>query len=566
MYKHSHYLILIGIIFSAFFATAQPGTLKPSPSGVFIVLNNDIPTGKHVSSYIIERSIVNGERENIGIAKTPSSFTEFVSTVNKAKLVFPSQPIPSELKLREIYDQVNLTPSLDSLRKIRLILPVKLALGVLYYDSTAKQNITYKYSFTPVLANGNHGKSVLTDTIRLPYQARFDTIRYAESSFNDKSITITWRSTGKNPAPLFMIYKFRNYSPVPAPGQTSRYSVNDTTYFVFRDSVATNAVTKDLQYFVSPYDPYSNSGISSQVAVITHDNFFKATFLRQAISFDPKQSGVELRWHHSDSPTIKHFTVYRSDAGKNGFVKIAEVAATDTSYLDQAIWPEYAYDYYLEATAKAGKRTKTSNVLSALVPGITNERVTFNPPSIKLCVATPKGVRLIIALNDQQATTVRLFRSKDESMITLPETLNPNGAAIVEYFDNTLPTKDIENTNYAARNEIANAGISDLSPKVPVSIVKNEAIVAYFEVFKSGNQYDFFWDDIASRNSSVGWYALYSKQNRKGEEFTLIADKLQTPRHTILIAESNFNQVFMLKVFDKNGAEIGKAIEKEVLK
>lgn len=566
MYKHAHFLFFIAFSLASFVSVAQPGTVKPSPTGVFILLNNDIPTGKHISSYTIERSMSNGQKVKIGEAKTPSTFEDFTSAVNKAKLVFPAQPIPSETKLREIFDQVYKTPSLDSLRKTRLILPVKLALGVMYFDSTAKPNTLYRYSFTPVLASGSNDKSIITDSIRLPYQAKFDTIRYVESSFNEKSITITWRSAGKNPAPLFMVYKFRNFSPVPAPGQTSRYSVNDTTYFVFRDSIAVSSVTKDLQYFVSPFDHFGNSGISSQVAVITNDNFFKATFMRQSILFDPKQSGVELRWHHSDSPTVKHFSVYRSEAGKNGFVKIAEVAANDTSYLDQKIWPERSYDYYIEASSKAGKRSKTDKIMSVSVPGISNDRVTLPAPVIKLCVATPSGVRLLIAVNDNQTSAVRIFRGKEESLFTLPGTINPNGISVIEFIDDMLPAKDIESTFYAARNEKSGAGISALSAKTPVSVLTDETEVTYFEVFKSGNQYDFFWDDASARNNNIAYYALYSKQNRPGESFTLRSDHLQTSKFTALIADSDYNQVFLLKAFNKNGEVIGNSLEREIQK
>ncbi len=564
MLKNTHLIILFAFISIGLLSKAQSGSLKPAPFGVFILLNTDIPTGKRIASYSIERSSANGSFEKIGEAKTPATFEEFVSAINKSKLVFPSQPIPSENKLREIYNQVNRTPHLDSLRKTRLILPIRLALGVMYYDSTAKPDITYKYAYTPMLTNGDPEKKVITDTVRLPYQVRFDTIRYAASSFNDNSITITWQSAGKNPAPLFMIYKFRNYSPVPAPGQTSRYSVNDTTYYVFKDSITTSAVTKDIQYFVSPYDQYSNSGISSQVAIITNDNFFRGNFLRQAISFEPLQSGVLLRWHHSDSPTVKHYTVYRSDAGKNGFVKIAEIPANDTSYLDQKIWPEKSYDYYLEATAKVGKRTKTGKVMSAWVPAISTSRVSLNAPIIKLCVLTPQGARLLIVPNDSLANAIRIFRGTEEAMITLPVTIDPLGQKVVEFIDNTYKPSESNTIVYAARNEKTGEGISPLSVQAAVENVFNPSEIAYFEVYKSGNRYDFYWDDIASRNTSIGWYAIYSKQNRPGEQFKILSDKLQKGTFSTHVAVSSYNQIFLLKAFDKNGKETINTLQREV--
>ncbi len=556
MPKSIFYSIVALLLIVSSFAKAQPGALKPSPYGIFVLLNNDIPTGEKVIAYFIERGAPNGKMEKIGEARTPATFADFVTAVNKAKTVFPSQPIPSESKLRDIFTLVQRTPNLDSLRKTRLILPVKLALGVMYFDSTAQKDFTYQYSYYPVFASGAMGKAVATDTLRLPYQARFDTIRYASSSYTDNSITVTWYSIGKKPAPLFMIYKFRNYSPVPAQGQTSRYSVNDTTFYIFKDSLLTSAVKNDLQYFVSPYDQYSNSGISSQVAVVTNDNFFRAVLLKQSAAFDPLNSGVLLRWHHSDLPTVKLFTIYRSDAGKNGYVKIAEVTSQDTSFLDQKIWPERAYDYYIEATAKVGKRSKIGKILNASVPGIGTTRVTLNPPVIKLCVATPIGARLLILPNDTITNAIRVFRGSEESLINLPVSINPQGQNVVEFIDNTFKPSEMETTVYAVRNEKSGVGISALSSKVQVQSVSDEPGITYFEIFKTDNRYDFFWDDVSTRNSSVAWYAIYSKQNRPGEEFTLLSDKLMNGTFSTHIAQCNYDRVFILKAFEKNGSTV----------
>jgi hypothetical protein len=54
-----------------------PGSARQGPSGIFIFLGKEIPVGKNISAYKIERSGDNIHWKQIAEIKTPSGFDGF---------------------------------------------------------------------------------------------------------------------------------------------------------------------------------------------------------------------------------------------------------------------------------------------------------------------------------------------------------------------------------------------------------------------------------------------------------------------------------------------------------
>ncbi len=532
-----------------------PAQVRQGPKGIFIFTGKDIPSGKNIVSCKIERSEDSIHWKQLAELKTPVKFDAFIRALELAQPIFPSQPIPPKEKLNQLYDKAVASGNADSLKGMRLLFPIRVALGIMYYDTTAQKHVAYRYRVIPVGITGEISRKIVSDTISLPFYAKFDTITYSESSYNNKSVIVKWKSHGKNPAPLFMIYKFIFGAPAVAHGNTSRYTMNDTTYYVYRDSVTSRDAGKELQYFVSPYDHFGNSGQSSQVAVITQDNFNKATFIRNHISFEPALSGVQVCWHFSDPVTVKTVELYRSENTNNGFRKLTEVSSADTSYLDQHIWPERTYYYYIQPVAKAGKRTKQSDIMSARVPGI-NMPIKLNAPVLRQ-VGVVKGgrVRLLIEVNDTIATQLRVYRGIKGGLVALAEPLEINKDAFVAFTDSTLSAEDMKLVFYAVRNEKTGDGISGLSEEKPVGMVPIPDEVSYFYAFPSKGKVELYWDDILCRKSrytSCAIYRQYGAENSRSP-LKLVAENLSGCSFTDYEAQGGNQFTYMLRLFDKDG-------------
>jgi fibronectin type 3 domain-containing protein len=561
-------LKLISTVFIAFFLlilnvytyAQTPATTKQGPAGIFIFLGNDIPAGKNITAYKIERSENSSEWELIAEVKTPADFDAFSKALEAAKSVFPSQPLPQGDKLSQFYQKAVSTGTADSLKGTRMLFPLRVALGIMYYDKTASSHVTYRYRVSTIKPQGNVADTFLSDTVSLPFTGVFDTITYSESSYNHKSVRITWKSAGKNPAPLFMVNKFRYGAPVTAPGTTSRYVMNDTTYFIYTDTTVAKDAGKEMQFFISPFDQYGNSGKSSQVAVITQDNFNKASFVRSGIAFRPDLAGVLLNFHFTDPVTVRKLEIFRGVGAANGFKKLAEVTANDTSFLDQQLWPETTYYYYVQAVAKAGKRTQQGDVMMARVPGLAVADK-LNAPVLKNVSEVNGNIRLLIDVNDTLATQIRIFRGVKGGLVALPTLIQTGGASFVAYTDSTLAKGTAQNTFYAVRNEKDGSAISSLSDQVPVSAVTDFNEVVYFKAFPSKGGIALYWDDVKSRNSNYASYTL-ARQNGPANSkspLRIVAENLKTSSFADHDATAGNQYTYVLTLIDKAGNSTGKS-------
>jgi hypothetical protein len=530
-----------------------PAQIKQGPAGVFVFTGKSIPCGKQISEYVLERSAGSGEWTLLTRLKTPATFELFENRVNQSKTSFPSQPIPPSGKLREIYEKAVALGHTDSLRNQRLLNPIRMALGLIYYDTSAAKNITYRYRVSAVKAGNAGTEAFLSDTVSLPYQARFDSIKVSSTSYNRTSVEVTWFSTGSNPAPLFMVYKFIYGAPATAHGKTSRYSVNDTTYYVYNDTVSGRDTGKELQFFVAPYDFYGNAGASSQNAIILQDNFYRGSFIRNHIAFSYERSGIEFCWHFSDPFTVKTIEIYRSAQTGTGFTKIGEALASDTVYLDQKIWPERTYYYYVQAIAKAGKRSMKSAVLSAAVPGIGISRK-LNAPVLKQVAVVRNKVRLLIVVNDTAATELRVYRGKSGSLTALQGTIKP-GAPVITFTDETLAPGAMKDVVYAVRNEKAEVGVSGLSEEKPVAMVVKSDEAGYFYAIPAEGATYLYWDDVAGRNSSCASYTLARQFGVPGSKTPLkiLAENLGTSSFVDTEVEPGNQVTYVLKLKNAKG-------------
>jgi hypothetical protein len=537
-----------------------PATTKQGPLGIFVFLGNDIPSGKKISAYKIERSENNTDWKLIAEVSTPKDFDAFTKALEVAKSVFPSQPLPQGDKLSQLYQKALATGTTDSLKGTRMLFPLRVALGIMYYDKTAANQVVYRYRVSGVKEQVNVVDTFLSDTVSLPFTGVFDTITYSESSYNHNSVRITWKSAGKNPAPLFMVNKFRYGAPVTAPGTTSRYVMNDTTHYIYTDTTVAKDAGKEMQFFITPFDQYGNSGKSSQVAVITQDNFNKASFVRSGIAFRPDLAGVLLNFHFTDPFTVRKLEIFRGVGANNGFKKLAEVTANDTSFLDQQLWPETTYYYYVQAVAKAGKRTQQGDVMMARVPGIAVADK-LNSPVLKHVSEVNGNIRLLIEVNDTLSTQIRIFRGVKGGMLALPKLIQINGAGVISYTDSTLAQGNAENVFYAVRNEKDGSSISGLSEQLAVSAVKDANEVAYFDAFLSKGKIELYWDDVAGRNTNFAGYTL-ARQNGQANSkspLRIIAENLKASSFTDNDATAGNQYTYVLTLIDKAGNSTGKS-------
>ncbi len=550
-------LIISGSFNPAFSQSAA--IVKHGPSGIFIFMGKEIPSGINVSSYKIERSQDSINWEPLAELKIPLGFNAFKKAIDKAKLYFPVQPIPSDDKLTQLYQKAVATGNTDSLKGMRLLFPIRVALGIMYYDTTASKHTTYRYRLNAEYPKSKVVQSFVSDTVSFAYSGQFDSISYSQSSQTPNSLVVKWKSAGKNSAPLFAVYTFRHGVPISARGITSRYTVNDTTYYVFTDTTFARQAGKEMQFFISPYDQFGNSGKSSQVAIVDFDNFNRAAFVRNHIEFIPKLSGVQINWHHTDPVTVKKVEIFRSENEKSGYQKLTDTEAGDTTYLDQQIWPEKKYYYYIQVVAKAGNRTKQSEILKVWVPPVF-VGTKLNAPVLRQVAVVKNSIRLLIEVNDTTSTHLRIYRGVKGGLVALPDLVKIDKAGIIAFTDQSLVATENKDILYAVRNERNGAAISSLSEQLPVAVNADVNDVAYFYAFPSNERIELYWDDVVNRKSEFKSCTLarqYGPANSKSL-LMILAENLTVSSFVDNTAQTGNTYTYVLSLIDKAGNSSGK--------
>ena len=498
------------ILLAAFTLPAESQNLitaRPGPNGIFLFMGKKIPSGKITRSYRIEKRIEEGEWSFLTEVRTPSSTDIFIANVDKAKQLFPAQPLPSREKLKLIHEKAITLGNTDSLSGMILHYPVRLALGLIYHDAAARNGKAFQYRVTEIDDKGISLPPVITDTITMPYHASYSEVALAETSRTDQSVMIKWMAAGNNASPLFMVHRMENDKPQLAGGLTGRYTVNDTTYFTFRDTLKPSQAGTELRYFLTPYDLLGNAGKSSKVVVITSDEFDKASFDTLYISKSGDPFGNLLSWTFNHPGTAKNMEVYRSESKEIGYIKVATLSNIDTQFLDEKIKPEKSYYYYVQATSRNGVRSKPSSKI--MEQPFSPRRL--NPPVLEEATGINGGVRLTISSIDGLAAGIRVFRNSggNSGMVAITDLIRKSGPTLL-FIDSSENLSGWNNYSYAVRCEKPGYGISDLSGIIQAKPLKNSTPPppSFIKAVIGKNNISLFWEDITTTVSDIAGYIV----------------------------------------------------------
>ncbi len=490
-------------------------TAQPGPKGIYLSLGKNIPCGKPTLLYRIDRKVKGGAWMPMTELRFPATYAAFRAKLEKARAALPAQPLPTEPKLKALYSKAAESGKVDSLGK-RIQIPVRLALGIMFYDSDVKNDNEYQYRVTEIQSAQNQAEPMISNTVSVPFTAKFDEIVLVETSRDDNSAFIRWRSAGNNPSPLFMVFRIEDKKPVAASGLTGHYTMNDTTYYTYRDTLGALATARELQYFLAPYDLLGNPGKQSQTAVITRDNFIKASFLKTSLTKLTERTGNRIAWHFSDPITSRSIEVYRSEKPDIGFRKVAGLTPADTVFNDEMILPEKGYYYYIQANSRNGNRFKQSDTFYTppCMP------VMPQAPVLKSAGTIPGGVKLLVEVSEVHIGGVRIFRNDgiSPSLMAVSELIPINAAAPVTYVDSSSSLSGRRNYTYAVRAESTGNVVSELSNMLTArpGLSSLPPAPSYMKAFCEGTKVKLYWEDMRQADTGIAGYIVLRRNETAG--------------------------------------------------
>lgn len=505
-------LLIIIFHFTAGYISAQSTeSAKASPGGVFIHLGNTIANGSSISNYIIERKDNSHDWSVIATVSAPLNYDEFNARVLTIQKHLPALTLPREGYMRNLHERALETGTIDSLRGVKNI-AVKVALGVICYDSSTLKDVLYTYRISEMGTDGEIKATRETNQVSVPGTFASDTLRVTYAIRDSISAQIIWKSTGSNPAPYYTAFRFEDMKPFVAKGKYGKYTVGDTTYFTFTDTSVQAMAGKELQYFLIPFDQYGNAGKASQHAILPYDDFEKAVFRSIKASDMKTQGGIRISWKLSNKVPFRSAAVFRSTEPDKGFQQIITLPVTDTAYIDGNTMPDLTYYYYVQLNSNTDYRHRNSKVVSAeaffpIVP---------MPPVISAFRQTPQGPVLVVHAYDPRAKAIRIYRSFDRvrGYKDISGPIELKDTAMIEFSD-TCKLVPGQKYYYTARIDCTNKMVSELS--APVEFVSglyaNLHDPAYLNWYSDKEGIKLFWEDVRMNSAVIAGYRIMRREN-----------------------------------------------------
>jgi hypothetical protein len=332
-----------------------------SPRGIFVMLGTAVaskamPAGD-VAGYRVERRTYGaGDWTALADVEGPSTEAEFRGRLVAVRRLAPEPADLKDATIADLWRRAAASHDVDSLRFPGQLLEVRLALGVLWLDSTATRDREYEYRVSQVDRTGSARPTWLSGRAHWPMSVDFNPMLVTRSRADDSTVSITWRSVGKMRGCSFRIMRDAGFSgrfePVPAGrfvsgrGDTTDYSLDDR-------SVEPGVL---YRYFALPFCRYGNFGHSSETTLVASYNF-KSLRLPSEVRAESAAAGIRLSWQLERPDLVKSLKVLRSDKWDGEYALLAEITPNLTQWLDQTAPPSVQQFYKIVMAGYLGEES-----------------------------------------------------------------------------------------------------------------------------------------------------------------------------------------------------------------
>ncbi|TFH47852.1 MAG: hypothetical protein E4G92_04555, partial [Bacteroidia bacterium] len=496
-----------------------------SPYGIFVITGNEIIVPERASDktsgYLIERRAVKESQwQNIALVTAPARMKDFENNLQYWCGRFPEWADFNRIPVEKLFTVLQRTGTTDSLKLYGQLLPVRLAAGAIWLDSTMTDTLKYQYRVSR--ASASKPSQVLFTT---RHSGRGETTFLGRPVIvnrlvsADEVIITCGLDPGFRPS-IYRVYRkkegdksFSHINPA-----VVRFIKNDTAFVTVRDSEVEQGKVYD--YYIVPVDYYGRVSVPSEI-VRTGIYSFSSIRVPYHITSEAvlPVGGIRLRWSFDDPADVRSLNVYRSTDYDTGYVLLKKISPADTLFTDMDVEPMRKYFYYLVMEGFFDEMSSPG----VRVYGIAENRLQPQRPLIAHAEAIKQGAKLEMKFFNPDIKSVRLYRRIKGQPDFLPVAVIPAVAGesvfytdTSRYFTGYTPlsyTAMAENTSYAL------SPFSDTLSVYPLS--ENDPVAAdNLSVTSESNGINLVWDDLFTTNSEIVGYRIYRRipDNTKGKK------------------------------------------------
>jgi fibronectin type 3 domain-containing protein len=523
-------LLLISVIAPA---QTTAGAAQGSPYGIFVITGSRIimpeKASDKSSGYLIERSGIKDERWNkVALLTAPGRIKDFESSLRYWCGRFPEWADFERIPVATLYPVLERTGTTDSLGFYGQLLPVRLAAGVVFLDSTITDTLEYRYRVTEASPAGTGKILFISEPVRIRESTFLGRPFIANKLVSADEVIIT---SGLDPGfrpPFYRVFRkkdgdssFSRINPA-----TVRFIRNDTSFVTVRDTEVEQG--KVYSYYIVPVDYYGRVSVPSG---IVRTGIYSFSSIRAPYSITTEAvlpaGGIRLRWSFDTPADIRNLNIYRSTDYDTGYVLLKKISPSDTLFTDMDVEPMRKYYYYLVMEGFFDELSSPG----VRVYGIAENRLPPQRPVIAHAEAIKQGARLEMRYFNPDTRSIRLYRRikghRDFSPVAVIPAVSGES---VSYTDTSSYFTGYTMLSYIAMVENTSYALSPFSDTVSVYPLSVSGPVApgNLSVTSENVGVNLVWDDIFTTNPAVTGYRVYRRMcddtGKKKKSFDLAYD------------------------------------------
>lgn len=510
------YLIILMAMLSPDTHTQQRSfpLADPGPRMIYVNLGADLVSSErprnNAAAVTVERRDSQHPWQVIATVKAPSALEEFQARLASANALMSGPINLLRIPARALWEKIQRYGRLDSLGFWSGVLPVRVASGSVFADTTVSPGAVYEYAISPTDASGKKLRTIFSTSVSSPGSPHFGPLHLVESRGSAAQNSIQWvLNTGTRPA-AYLVFRQNGVAGEFQAFATSRVITGDksSTFITVQDTlIRANSI---YRYYLVPLDYYGNSGQPSDTAMVasyTMRSVPLPEFL-SAVSND-SLGGIELSWHLRKTELVRSIRIERSRKFDSGFDPVAEVPREDSTWVDLQVLPMQQYVYRLVLLGPLGEQSPAS----ARVFGIFETHEAPLPVAGLRADRTRSGVRLRWIRTDQFLSGYYVFRNEgiSDSLVQISP-LIPARDSIVTYTDTTIADNRGQYL-YSVRAENTSHILGPFSDTAAVSVPAGPAPApSHLMGYAEGTAAVLTWDDLYENNAMVAGYVVHRRE------------------------------------------------------
>lgn len=538
-----------------------------SPDGIFVitgmnVVSKDRPVDNIIGYRIERRRTAAGNWTELARVSAPEGQKNFENRLRIWCNRYPDWADFNKVPVAELHRKLNRTGRIDSLRMWGQILPVRLAAGTLFLDSTITDTLKYEYRISVIPTSGEPQILYASGPVKKSIRTDLGNLSLVKRLVTDRDVTLVWKQDAGYKPVFYRIYRKGENEPVfnrlyPL---ISRYTRSDTTFLVTRDTLVTKGEV--YHYYVEPMEYYGKAGKPSST-VKTGIYSFNSIRLPHNLAYEPvlPTGGIRLKWEFDMPAEIKSLLVFKSADYDTGYRLLKRISPLDTVFIDPAVEPMKKYYYYLVMEGHFGELSEPG----VRVFGIAENRIPPQAPDIVKAEGIKNGVKLEIALHTIDIKGIRIYRkteNQDEFKLISPlleykgeSVFYTDTSRVFTGYSSLFYTVQAENTSYALSPFSDTVSVYPLSESLPLAPDQ-------IEITYEQKRVHLLWDDITGNNPALLGYRLFRRKMdgkpAPGPTFDLIYDGFMKPGrnyYTDSLALEGITYEYQVKGVDFYGKE-----------